>query len=128
MDAVALGLLWLVVLVPVAFSAARRRRDSITEFGRALESLQPVDWLVGDSATARASVSTVVRAQPPAHQTRRRRVAHVLTVLVMVAGAVAVLSRTRASIGAGVLVADLCIAYAAAAVAADRGLLASARR
>jgi hypothetical protein len=117
-DAVALVLLWLAVVLPVGISAARRRRDSIADFSRALDSLRPdgtpvvavhpipVAQLGRDGATRRAA--------------RRRKVVGLLCVLVAVAMVVAVVSRTRVAVGAGVLLVDVGLAYAAAIVAADQ--------
>ena len=113
MDAVALALLWLGVVVPVGLSAFRHRRDSIADFERALESLQPGPRLDPRVVPTRRADGSIMRA-------RRRRVVRVLSGLVAATLLVAALSRARLALGAGVLLVDIGIAYAAAVVAADR--------
>ena len=115
MDALALALLWIAVVVPISFAAARRRRDSIAEFERALASLQP---------GGRPAIRTTLPrdAMSSTRLDRRRRVVMVLVGLVTVALVIAALSRTRLALGAGVLLVDVGLAYGAATVAADRRL------
>lgn len=110
MDAIALGILWVAVVLPVGVSAARHRKDSIAEFERALESLQPG----GRIAPVRVD-------ERPTQLARRRRVVLALGALVTLAMLAAILNRTRVALGAGVLLVDVCLAYATAVVASDRG-------
>jgi hypothetical protein len=112
-DALALALLWLALVVPVGLSAVLRRRDSIADFERALESLQP-------GPRADTHVVPTRRTDGTIRQARRRRVVRVLAVLAAATLIVAALSRARLALGAGMLLVDLGIAYAAAVVATDR--------
>jgi hypothetical protein len=112
-DALALAALWLAIVVPVGLKAFRQRRDTIADFERALESLQPGPRALPRVVPTRRADGSIMRA-------RRRRVGRVLGLLAAAALVVAALSRARLALGAGVLLADLGIAYAAAVVAADR--------
>ena len=113
MDALALALLWVAVVVPVGLTAFRQRRDSIADFERALESLQPGPRADSRVVPSRRDDGSIMRA-------RRRRVVRVLVALAVATLLVAALSRARLALGAGMLLVDLGIAYAAAVVAADR--------
>jgi hypothetical protein len=116
-DVFVLALLWAVVVVPVGMKAFRNRRDSIAEFERALDSLQPHGW-TPVIAPPPIEIERLTGAQLTLR--RRRRVAVALAAFAALTAIGAAVIQTRAALAAGALALHMSVAYAAAIVAVDR--------
>ncbi len=116
MDALVLALLWVVVVVPVGVKAFQNRRDSIAEFERALDSLQPSGQPRRDApAPPERPLSGIALTLR-----RRRRVVVALGVFASCTAIGAAVIQSRAALAAGALALHMCVAYAAAIVSVDR--------